>query len=139
MIGLRRPFLTGWLGGGLRGRIGPWGERVAARYLRKQGLRLLERNYRARSGEIDLVLLEDGVLVFVEVKTSRVDARFPATERIDAVKQRRLRRAAGAFLKHRCPPIDDWRFDAVVVEYRLGRWGWRRVVSVEWYPGFFQC
>ena len=107
-------------------------------FFERRGLRLLERNYRARSGEIDLVLLEDRMLVFVEVKTSRIDARFPATARIDAAKQRRLRRAASAFLKHRRPPVDDWRFDAVVVEYRLGRWGLRRVVRVEWYPGFFQ-
>ena len=55
--------------------LGREGERVAERYLKKKGYTLVERNYRCRGGEVDLIVLDRRVVVFVEVKT-RTDHGF---------------------------------------------------------------
>ena len=55
--------------------FGKEGEKVAERYLRKKGYRVVERNYRCSAGEVDLIVLDRRVIVFVEVKT-RTDHRF---------------------------------------------------------------
>jgi putative endonuclease len=54
--------------------LGQEGEDRAARHLAKQGYKILERNYRTPSGEIDLIALHQGTVVFVEVKTRTSDA-----------------------------------------------------------------
>ena len=51
--------------------FGDQGEEVAAQYLEKHGCRILERQFRTKVGEIDIIAEEDGVLLFVEVKTRR--------------------------------------------------------------------
>ena len=75
------------------------GEDFAANLLELQGYRILERNFRCRMGEIDLIAEKDGEISFVEVKTRR-SARFgmPA-EAVGAEKQRRMRRTAEFYLK----------------------------------------
>ena len=81
-----------------------WGrqaERGAARYLSHRGLRLVEKNYRTRAGEIDLVMTHGRELVFVEVRfRSRTDFGDGAAT-VDHSKQQRLIRAAESFLLHR--------------------------------------
>lgn len=92
--------------------LGDRGERAAARYLRRQGLRIIVRGYRTPHGELDLVARERDRLVFVEVKTRRQG--LPA-EAVTPEKQRRLTLAALHFLaRHRlleCP----CRFDVVAI------------------------
>jgi putative endonuclease len=92
--------------------LGDRGERAAARYLRRQGLRIITRGYATPYGEIDLVARERDRLVFIEVKTRRQGT--PAEAVTDA-KQRRLTLAALHFLsRHRlleCP----CRFDVVAI------------------------
>src|SRR5262249_31934671 len=74
--------------------LGGGGEQVAARYLRRCGYFILERNYRAAGAEIDLVAIEGETLVFVEVK-ARSGMLFGApVEAVDKNKQVRIRRAA---------------------------------------------
>jgi len=116
---------------------GPWGERVAARFITRQGLRILERYFRVPAGEIDVVALDGQTVVFVEVKTSAVSSRARGLDRIGREKRRRIRRAAMIFLRRRRPGAVSWRVDAVVVEYRLDPRGRRRVESIDWYPALF--
>jgi putative endonuclease len=94
--------------------VGDEKERLACAFLERKGLRLLERNYRCRLGEIDLVMREAGTLVFVEVRF-RASARFgtPA-ETVDMHKQRRLAAAAGHYLQHR-PTTLPCRFDVLAI------------------------
>lgn len=81
-----------------RGRLG---EQLAAAYLRRNGYRVHETNYRCSYGEIDIVASEGDVLVFVEVR-ARSDTRpGAAAESIDRPKQRRLRMVAAAYLQER--------------------------------------
>lgn len=89
-------------------------EELAARYLQRQGLRILARNYRCRGGEIDLVCEERGCTVFVEVRLRR-DGRFGgAAASITAAKRRKLILAAGHYLAGR--PERPCRFDAVLLD-----------------------
>ena len=55
-----------------RRELGAWGEERAAKYLRSKGYTILERNFRCRAGEIDIIALRGGVIAFVEVKQRRV-------------------------------------------------------------------
>lgn len=113
--------LAVWMAGhgprprGLRGAGWDW-ERVAERQLGAAGYRVLERNFRAVSGEIDFVAEEDGVLCFVEVK-GRSGAGFGApAEAVTAEKQRRIFRAAQIYLRRRRPAETPCRFDVVTID-----------------------
>ncbi len=76
--------------------LGDRGERAAAAYLRKRGMRIIVRNYKGAGGEIDLIARDGDTLVFIEVKTRQ--AGTPA-EAVTPEKQKRITRAALAFLK----------------------------------------
>ena len=69
-------------------------EAAATRYLRRQGYRLLERNLHVAGGEIDLLAVQDGWLVIVEVRSYKQQGGHPPRETLSADKQRRLRRMA---------------------------------------------
>ena len=105
--------VTGRLGRNSRGR---WAEEAAARHLVEHGLVCRARNFRSRYGEIDLIMDDGGVLVFIEVR-SRAGAGFmdPA-ESVDGAKRRRIARTADAWLRarHRTS-APACRFDVVAV------------------------
>ena len=77
---------------------GARGEALTAGYLEQQGYTVQERNYRCRSGEIDLIVRQGSALAFVEVKTRTSTARGEPREYVTAAKQRRLRSAAMHYL-----------------------------------------
>jgi putative endonuclease len=85
----------------LQQRIGQRAEDIAADFLRTQGLEILERNYRRRLGELDIIARDGDVLVIVEVR-SRASNRFGgAAASVDGRKQRRLVRATAQLLQQR--------------------------------------
>lgn len=92
--------------------LGSRGERMAARYLKRQGLRVLARNVRAGGGELDLIARDGDTLVFVEVKTRR--SGDPA-EAVTSDKQKTLTRAALAFLRRHRLLDAQCRFDVVAI------------------------
>jgi putative endonuclease len=99
----------------LRKLIGKEGEDRAAQFLSKQGYRILERNYRTRSGEIDLIALHQGEVVFVEVKT-RTSNAFGAPElAVTPQKQQRMIKAALGYIKHKKLHQVPCRFDVVAI------------------------
>ncbi|HEV2230545.1 MAG TPA: YraN family protein [Steroidobacteraceae bacterium] len=91
-------------------------EDLAAEFLRARGCEILERNYRRRLGELDLVAREGGVLVIAEVRTRAPSAFGSAAASVDRRKQRRITRAAQQLLQQRAElarfPV---RFDVIVV------------------------
>jgi putative endonuclease len=107
---------------GIRQLLGARGERAAARYLRRRGYAIVRRNWRGRAGEIDLVALHGGVLVFVEVKTRAQDRFGGPIEAIGGEKRRRIARLAAEFLRAHRLEERSVRFD--VVSVRPKRWGW---------------
>lgn len=89
------------------------GEVRAALYLKKQGMRILERRYRCAHGEIDLIALDGSTLVFVEVKF-RAEGRIgEGMQAIGADKIRHMRAAASHYLSSH--PGAACRFDAVEI------------------------
>lgn len=99
-----------------RKHLGNLGERLAAEHLARLGFALVERNYRTRGGEIDLIAHDGRTLVFCEVKTRRSAAGTPF-EAIGPAKCRQVRRVAREWLAERRdrPRAADLRFDAVAV------------------------
>jgi len=95
--------------------LGREGEDRAAQFLTKRGYRILERNYSIRSGEIDLIALHEGVVVFVEVKT-RTSNAFGAPElAVNPRKQKRMVKAALGYIKYRKLHQVPCRFDVVAI------------------------
>ena len=97
------------------------GEDAALAFLMKQGLELVERNFRCKGGEIDLIMLQRDSLVFVEVR-KRADMRHGgAAASVTAAKQARLIIAAQVFLqRYRQPPA--CRFDVLAIEGESMDW-----------------
>jgi putative endonuclease len=99
---------------GSRG-VGQRSEKLAEKRLKAAGYTIRERNFRVRSGEIDLVAEEKGVLCFVEVK-GRSGLRFGApAEAVTLEKQRRIARAAQVYLLRRRLRNVPCRFDVVSI------------------------
>ncbi len=95
-------------------RLGPWGEALAADYLRERGYTMIDANYRTRFGELDIVAATAAYVVFVEVKL-RANERFgEAREFVDFRKQRRLRSAALSWLSEHRSELQP-RFDVIEI------------------------
>ncbi len=95
--------------------LGREGEDRAASFLAKQGYKILERNYSTRLGEIDLIALHEGAIVFVEVKT-RTSTAFGAPElAVNPRKQQRMVKAALGYLKQKKLHQMPCRFDVVAI------------------------
>jgi putative endonuclease len=96
----------------LRRLLGDRGEREAARWLRRQGLRILVRGYRTSRGEIDLIARDGDTVVFIEVKTRR---QGEPAEAVTPEKQRRLSLAALQFLKQHRLLEERSRIDVIAL------------------------
>jgi putative endonuclease len=97
--------------------LGARAERIAADYLQGRGLTILERNFRRRLGEIDLVARDGAVLVIAEVRTRSTQAFGGAAASVDGRKQRRIIRAAAQLLQqHREYAALPVRFDVLIVD-----------------------
>jgi putative endonuclease len=95
--------------------LGRFGEDVAVRHLTDAGFGILERNWRCREGEIDIVARDGRFIVFCEVKTrSGTGFGLPA-EAVGRAKAARLRRLAARWLAERRPGDADVRFDVVAI------------------------
>ena len=104
---------------------GALGECLAAQHLERRGYAIIDRNYRTRHGELDLIAADRRALVFCEVKTRVAGgSRGPAgpLDAIGPLKQRRLRALAGAWLVATPdrPRREDVRFDAIGVTISPG-------------------
>ncbi len=98
------------------GRLGRRAEDWAWAHLRRQGMRLRDRNYRCRLGEIDLVLEDGATIVFVEVRYRRPTGFASGAESVDQRKQRRLVLAASHYLqRHDLTDRRPVRFDVVAL------------------------
>lgn len=96
-------------------RVGQHGERLAAAYLARAGMAIIDRNWRCADGELDLVARDGPAMVFVEVKTRRgVGFGTPAAA-VDPRKAARLRRLATRYLRHCGMRPAVVRFDVVAI------------------------
>jgi len=95
--------------------LGAAGEEAATKWYRTAGYRILDRNWRCRDGEIDLVAALPGVIVFCEVKTRSTDRFGVPVEAVTPAKQQRLRRLASRWLLAHESRAPDLRFDVASV------------------------
>ncbi len=103
--------------------LGTAGESLAAEYLRRRGVRLLERNYRTRRGEIDLIGRWGEYLVFFEVKYRRGSGGGSPEEAVGIGKQRQICRVADHYRCVRAVPLDTpVRYDVVAIDRDGIRW-----------------
>lgn len=114
----------------IKQRIGAAAEELAARHLLAQGLRIIERNFRVRGGEIDLIARDQKTLVFVEVRLRSRSDFGGAGASITGRKQQRLILAAQHYLQaHGEQPC---RFDAVLLNALDAK-------AIEWIKGAFSA
>ncbi len=95
--------------------LGQRGEDLVARWYETAGYRILDRNWRTRDGELDLVLSQGRTVVFCEVKTRRSTAFGAPVEAVTATKQRRIRTLALQWLAAHSRRGDELRFDVASV------------------------
>jgi len=120
----------------VRHRLGALGEQLAAEHLIRRGFQIVERNYRTRWGELDIVAYDGETIAFVEVKTRRMSS--PERDPLESVrwnKRSRIRKMAGRWLIERTnrPYADELRFDAIGVTFDPSG----RLVGIEHLEGAF--
>jgi len=107
--------------------LGNIGEKIAIKYLRKKGYKILDKNYVSKfttgpqRGEIDIITRKDNVISFIEVKASRVVRNNPAVlenflpeDRVDFSKQKKIIRAAESWLIEKKIPLNSkWQIDVI--------------------------
>ena len=100
--------------------MGDRGENLAASHLRKQGYKIITRNFRSDAGEIDIVAKDGNTIVFVEVKTRSYSDPAPE-DQVNEVKQHKLTRVAKRYLSRYGVPQPPARFDVVAIIWPEGR------------------
>lgn len=96
-------------------KLGQTGEDIACGYLEVQGYNILERNYRSKIGEIDIVAQDSDTLVFIEVKTKSNDDFGLPQEMVNYRKQQKLIKVAYSYLKDKNLDDISWRIDVVAI------------------------
>ncbi|MFC1563306.1 YraN family protein [candidate division KSB1 bacterium] len=115
---------------------GDKGEKIACKYLKKHGIKIVEKNYRAVRGEIDIIGMDGNCLVFFEVKTNSSPSDIPPELRVNTAKQRQIGKIAGAYLQEKKLYETDCRFD--VISVTLGEKGNHVISHIRnafWLPG----
>ena len=92
---------------------GQEGEARAVAYLERSGYRIVDKNWRGRLGELDIVARDKGTLVFVEVRTRGGNAHGNAIEMVNIHKQRKVTRVAWSYIATRRPWFTTARFDVI--------------------------
>lgn len=96
-------------------RFGALGEKHAAEYLKKRGYKILDKNYKNKLGEIDLIVRIGGTVAFIEVKTRSAGAYLSGQYAVDKRKQFHIMRTAARWLDDTKSPLQP-RFDVIEIE-----------------------
>jgi putative endonuclease len=101
--------------------IGYLGESIAAAFLKNKGYSILERNYRTPHGEIDLIVSQDKLIAFVEVKTRASSSLGPPEISITPRKIEHMCNAAEYYIQQHPEMVNDWRIDAITIQLKSGQ------------------
>lgn len=94
---------------------GKMGEELACRHLKKRGYRIIERNYRCRYGEIDIITRKDNCLIFMEVRSKTGTGYGTPAESLTGPKKQRLTASIMNYLGSHDTLNDDWRLDFIAI------------------------
>ena len=100
---------------------GKQGEKVAANYLKKNGYKIVDRNYHCKFGEIDIIALEGDLLTFIEIKTRSSREHIPPEFTVTKHKQSKIKRSALHYLGKHGIENRDCRFDIVAITLEKGK------------------
>lgn len=95
--------------------LGQKGERLAARHIKRNGGRVVERNWRSKVGELDLIVMDGNALAFVEVKGKSSTEHGRPGEQVNQKKRRKIETLATHFCRRRRIEPEEMRFDVVEV------------------------
>ena len=95
---------------------GQLGERLAQDFLKERGYQIVETNYRSPDGEVDIIVSQKGVLVFVEVRTKSSHMFGTPEESVNRRKKQKLIAVSQHYLQNHEPQPPSWRIDFVAVE-----------------------
>jgi putative endonuclease len=102
-------------------KIGQWGEDKAVEYLKSKRYKILQRNYKTKWGEIDIVAQDKKTIVFAEVKTLKDNPFISPEDHIDERKKRQLAKMAQIYLSDKKIPLQsDIRIDIVTIAFNNG-------------------
>jgi putative endonuclease len=101
-----------------RKEVGALGEKMAVDFLKKHGYKIVQRNFRCREGEIDIIARQGDCLVFVEVRTRKSSGFGIPEESITPVKSKRLVDLANTYLQSCGSFPQSWRIDVIAVELK---------------------
>ncbi len=99
---------------------GKLGENTAAKYLKKNGYKIVERNYRCKFGEIDIIALDGDILAFIEIKTRSSRKHIPPEFTVTRNKQNKIKRSASCYLGRHGIEDRDCRFDIAAITIGKG-------------------
>ncbi|MCL2355563.1 MAG: YraN family protein [Defluviitaleaceae bacterium] len=108
------------------------GQNEAEKFLRAKGLEILCRNYRVRSGEIDLICRDGGVIIFAEVKFRRGVGFGTPGEAVGYTKQQKIIRTAMHYIAATGSDENDFRFDVIEVREERGRMHVNQIENAFW-------
>ncbi len=114
---------------------GQHAEQACCDYLKQQGLKLLDKNYQGRRGELDLVMKDNNTVVFIEVRFRKSNTFGSALESVTASKQEKLRMTAEQYLQQETR-LTDGRFDVVAMSEKSQNNG-SEVYTFEWIKNAF--
>lgn len=108
-------------------------EDLAVNYLKKKGLKILERNFRKKWGEIDIICFDKRTkeIVFVEVKSSNLDSQILPEEKINFFKKEKIKKIILSYLSKIKKPEAKWRFD--VISLKVNPFNFSKSI-IEYYP-----
>ena len=113
---------------------GDRGEDIATQFLVNNGFTIIERNFRKRFAEIDIIARKGDELVFCEVKRSNYSGESHPELRVDYKKQIKLARGASAYLAEHEIQFDSVRFDVITVKVHQGREVVEHIENAFWPP-----
>ena len=114
--------------------LGKAAEDIAVRYLKKQGVKILQRNFHCRFGELDIIALDEQILSFVEVRYRKNETLLTAIETIDERKCRKLLKTSAFYLNfEKKYQSYQCRFDILTITGNL------KQPHVEWIKNAFQA
>jgi putative endonuclease len=99
-----------------RKRLGDFGERLAAAHLEAHGYHIIDRNFRCRQGEVDIIAEHGDCLAFVEVRTRRGDSMGSAIESLTPLKGARLHAVAETYCQRNVSVPEERRIDVIAID-----------------------
>ena len=97
--------------------VGAKGEKLAAKFLKRKGYKVIQRNYKCKLGEIDIVAEHNGTIVFVEVKTRQTQEFGSPQSSVTATKRGQISRVALSYIRDKKLVDQACRFDVIGITF----------------------